>query len=162
VDIRTDTIYRLRDALIDQGRSPKAPTDTPTSHRQAAMERFAPFAETMYLMMIIDGDRDESELAAISGALHILSDGRLDDVALEELLALCATRADEYGIEGRLQFVGAGLAMDPLDRETAFSLAAAVAIADEILEEGESNLMDSIAEWYGISSRRRREILQLP
>jgi uncharacterized tellurite resistance protein B-like protein len=163
MNIDTSIIRRLRDGLVQRGSiSNDADLDTgiPAQYQQAVLERFAPFAETMYLMMLIDGHAASAELDAIHGAMQIMTDNTLDHETLNELFKRCAKGVDEYGVEGRLQFVGARLSADRVDRETAFSLAAAVAIADNELEEVEVTLMDSIAEWYGISSKRCKEILQ--
>ena len=163
MNIDTNIIRRLRDGLVQRGsmsNDADLDTDIPAQYQQAVLERFAPFAETMYLMMLIDGHAANAELDAIHGAMQIMTDNTLDHETLSEIFKRCAKEVDEYGVEGRLQFVGARLSADRVDRETAFSLAAAVAIADNELEEVEVTLMDSIAEWYGISSKRCKEILQ--
>jgi tellurite resistance protein len=163
MNIDTNTIRRLRDGLVKRGsisNDAELDADMPVLYQQAVLERFTPFAETMYLMMLIDGHADSVELDAIRGAMQILTDGTLDNEVLNGVFKRCAKKAEEYGVEGRLQFIGAHLSTDRVDRETAFSLAAAVAIADNKLEEVEIALMESIAEWYGISSKRCKEILQ--
>ena len=66
----------------------------------------------------------------------------------------------EQGVGARLQAVGGRICADRTDRETAFTLAAAVALADNRLLDEESLLVGSIAEWYGISDRRCAQILQ--
>ena len=163
MNIDTNTIRRLRDGLVKRGSissDAELDEDIPVLYQQAVLERFAPFAETMYLMMLIDGHAASVELDAIHGAMQILTDGILDHDVLDGIFKRCARKAEEYGVEGRLQFVGAQLSRDRVDRETAFSLAAAVAIADNKLEDMEVSLMESIAEWYGISGKRSREIVQ--
>ena len=163
MNIDTSIIRRLRDGLVQRGTiSNDAELDTglPAQYQQAVLERFAPFAETMYLMMLIDGHAANAELDAIRGAMQIMTDNTLDHAALNDVFELCAKGVEEYGVEGRLQFVGTRLSADRVDRETAFSLAAAVAIADKKVEAVEVSLMDSIAEWYGISSKRCKEMLQ--
>ncbi|MEH6606345.1 MAG: TerB family tellurite resistance protein [Pseudomonadales bacterium] len=163
MNIDTDTIRRLRDGLVQSGADTgdaNSKSEVSPAHQQAAVERFAPFAETMYLMMLVDGDAASIELDAIRGALQILTDGVLDETSLNDLFRHCAREVEKFGVEGRLQFVGARLSADRVDRETAFSLAAAVAIADNKIEDTENALMGSIAEWYGISGKRCKEILQ--
>jgi tellurite resistance protein len=59
-----------------------------------------------------------------------------------------------------LQAIGNHICADRSDRETGFTLAAAVALADDKVVAEESSLLASIAEWFGLSSRRSREILQ--
>jgi uncharacterized tellurite resistance protein B-like protein len=160
MDIDTQTIRRLRDALIEGGVQPAAVnTAAPGPGRQASLERVAPFVETMFLMMEADGHHDANEEAAIRGAMRTLTRGLLDDAELDSLLQTCALRLAEQGVEARLQALGNRICADRVDRETGFTLAAAIALADSEVAIEESALLVSIAEWYGISARRRREIL---
>jgi uncharacterized tellurite resistance protein B-like protein len=166
MNIDTVTIRRLRDALLASGRE-KDPGHVETGfpqddagRKQAALLRVAPFVETMYLMMAADEELCEAEEQAVRGALKVLTHGMLDDASLELLLADCEAMVQEQGVQARLQAVGARVCADRTDRETAFSLAAAIAMADNKLVNAESLLVDSIAEWYGISGRRCAEILQ--
>jgi len=164
VDINTQTVQRLREALLaagrlDPGQPGQAPGEQGSAHRQASINRFSPFAETLYLMMVIDDHTSDDELDAIRGAMHILTNGELGDSVLEDIFQRCAHRASEIGVENCLQGIGARLASDRLDRETAFSLAAAVALADGSLKDEESALMADIAEWFGISNKRAGELL---
>ena len=157
----TRTIRRLRDGLVERGNNKiPAGVEIPASYQDALLARFAPFAETMYLMMQIDGHSADTELDAIRGAMQVLTDGSLPDDTLNEIFQSCKRDVREHGVEIRLQAVGTRLSTDRVDRETAFTLAAAVAIADHKLEEEEVLLMESIAEWYGISNKRCREILE--
>jgi uncharacterized tellurite resistance protein B-like protein len=160
MEIDTQTIRRLRDALIEGGVQPAASNAAASAPgRQASLERVAPFVETMFLMMVADGHHDANEEAAIRGAMRTLTHGLLDDAELDSLLEACAGRLAEQGVEARLQAVGNRICADRVDRETGFTLAAAIALADSEVAIEESALLVSIAEWYGISTRRRREIL---
>ena len=164
--IDTTTIRRLRDALIANGRMALLPADEPNQGEradgkiQASVKRVAPFVETMYLMMIVDGELDQFEQDVIRGALRVLTHGVLREPELEQIIKRCEALAREQGVEARLEAVGSRLCADRMDREMAFSLAAAVAMADQTLAQEESSLVDSIAQWYGISSQRRAQILQ--
>lgn len=166
MNIDTTIIRRLRDALIAKGQVDQLPAAQSTGAErvggtvQASVNRVAPFVETMYLMMIVDGERDRVEQDVIRGALGVLTHGVLREAELEQILHSCEARAAEQGVEARLQAVGSRICADRMDRETAFSLAAAVALADGRLAREESGLVDSIAAWYGISSRRCAQILQ--
>ena len=165
LDIDTQTIKRLRDALIESGRLQEASEakESPNKiddRQQASIDRVAPFAETMYLMMMADGDAAEAEKDAIRGALLMLTHGFLESSILDGMLQRCELAAEEQGVEFRLQSIGAHLSADRQDRETAFTLAAAVAVADNQVAEEESTLIESIAEWYGISSKRSDQILR--
>jgi uncharacterized tellurite resistance protein B-like protein len=164
VNIDTGRIRRLRDALVESGRL-QAPVDLQgdrpaTRGRLAALDRVAPFVETMHLMMMVDGKGDKAEQEAIRGAMRVLTHGLLDDAELGELTQHIEQQVRDQGIEARLQAIGSRLCADRLDRETAFSLAAAMALADGRVVTEESLLVASIAEWFGVSGKRCREILQ--
>lgn len=161
MEIDTQTIRRLRDALIQGG---EQSSDDAVANsglgRQASIERVAPFVETMYLMMEADGLQDANEEAAIRGAMRTLTHGLLDDTELVALLESCADRLAQQGVEARLQAVGNRICANRIDRETGFTLAAVVALADSSVAAEESALLVSIADWYGVSARRRQEILE--
>jgi hypothetical protein len=165
LNIDTATIQRLRDALLESGRpAPDEPAtdqaEADSARAQAAVRRFAPFAETMYLMMMVDGDQNTLELDSIRGAMRILTSECLGDDVLDDIFRRCGIKVAEFGVNQCLRDIGARLSADRLDRETAFTLAAAVALADRQLLEQESSLMHSIAEWYGISGKRALQLLQ--
>jgi hypothetical protein len=84
----------------------------------------------------------------------------LREPELEQIIKRCEALAREQGVEARLEAVGSRLCADRMDREMAFSLAAVVALADQTLAREELRLIDSIAQWYGISSHRCAQILQ--
>ena len=165
MEIDTNTIRRLRDALLTSGQVEQSGTTGPAgamrmdSMSQASEHRVLPFIETMYLMMASDGEADSTEYDVIRGALRVLTHGLLDEAVLEQMLQNCEIQAREQGVEVRLQSVGSRICADRNDRETAFTLAAAVALADDRLLDEESLLVGSIAEWYGISERRCKQIL---
>ncbi len=163
MNIDTDRIRRLRDALVEGGRLAYAVDsegDRPPSRGTlAALERVAPFVETMYLMMMADGEREQPEQDAIR-AMRVLTHGLLDDGGLETLMQRFERQLHDQGVEARLQAIGGRICADRLDRETAFSLAAAMAVADDEVAKEESLLVASIAEWFGVSPRRSREILE--
>lgn len=162
-NIDTQTIRRLRDALIENGR---LGSDVPDSgqanddRQQTAINRVAPFVETMYLVMIADGHEADTEKEVILGALSMLTHGFLDSTALDSIVEHSAKATENQGVEQRLQTIGAQISAQRQDRETAFTLAAAVALADEQLDHREDSLIESIAEWYGVSTKRCNEILQ--
>ena len=163
MDIDTGTIRRLRDALIKGGRLSEsvASTSVTDARHQAAVERVSPLVEVMYLMMVIDGDIGDDERTAIQGAIKMLTDGMIAGSELDQLLAGFSGLVEQQGVEGRLQAIGNRICRDRLDRETAFTLAAAVAVADGKVVEEETLLVNSIAEWFGISSQRCKEILRV-
>ena len=161
MNIDTQTIRRLRDALLEHGRMTAATDEAAGSQsREASINRVAPFVETMYLVMVADGHHDEGEVAVIRGAMRTLAGNAVADADFDDLLQGCSERLEAQGVEGRLQSIGQRICADRVERETGFSLAAAVALADEAVVAEESSLLASIAEWYGLSAKRSQEILR--
>lgn len=164
LDLDTATIRRLRDALLASGRADEKVLESAAASTedrvQASVNRAAPFIETMYLVMVADGQADAAERDAIMGALSMLTHGFLDRTALDTILAQSEAAVAQSGVEARLQMIGARVGASRQDREIAFTLAAAVAMADEQVAGQEHALVQSIAEWYGLSGKRCRELLQ--
>ncbi|PCH52229.1 MAG: hypothetical protein COC20_03960 [Cellvibrionales bacterium] len=161
----TTTIRRLTDVLLENGQlQERAATSGDAKlegdRLQAVIDRVSPFAETMCLTMLADGEVAELERETIRGALQVLTDGALGQEILDDMLQRCEAVANEQGVEYRLQAIGAQLCASRQDREMAFTLAAAVAVADNEVAEEESSLVECIAEWYGVSSKRCQQILE--
>ena len=123
------------------------------------MRRIEPFAETMYLVMVADEQTDSTELAALTAALHILAGGQLDDSEFSTLLAQFAGTALRVGVEARIAQLGSLLSADREDRETAFTLAAVIALADGSVEREENNILELVREYFGISTKRANVLL---
>ncbi len=160
LDIDTATIRRLRDALLSQAEDPDAGAGAanPVRH-EALVARIAPFIETMYLVALADGHHSPEEMASVHGAIRLLSSGVLEAAALDQLITNCDAAIEQYGVEGVLQGLGNRLCANRADRETAFTLAAATALADAKVDDAETGLLRDIAEWFGVSSRRANELL---
>ena len=163
MEIDTKAIRRLRDGLLRSEPTPDGVDgvrEGETAERELAMlTRIKPFAETMYLVMMADGQSDSGERRAVMGALQLLTDGHLSTPALEKLLDLFDRDVSEQGAEARLMMIGSILGGDREGRETAFALAAAVALADSRVEVSENRVMAWVQEYFGISARRSAEIL---
>ncbi len=157
--INTSKVLRLKAALLEQGNIEVEVEEGIDSRQQASIARVSPFAETMFIMMMADGEAEEPELIAIKGALRILTDGLIGDDKLESLIQSFQDNISDCTPLQRLQVLGAQFNADRNEREIAFSLAAAVAAADDDFEAEELELMAQIAEWFGISDRRREAIL---
>ena len=84
MDIDTQTIRRLRDALIDSGRL--AAPGAGAGASDASINRVAPFVETMYLVMVADGHHDEDEVSVIRGAMRTLAGDSLADADFDALV----------------------------------------------------------------------------
>lgn len=162
MDIDTATIQRLRDALLEAGRVEPGSADGESGldYRQQTVDRFAPFAEVMYLVALADGHEDPAELDALKGAMHLLTANQLNDDTLTDIYQRCKHDVSEFGPQQCLERIGSRLARDRLGRETAFTLAAAVALADDDLHGEESALMADVAEYLGISNSAAKRLLQ--
>ncbi len=167
--IHTATITRLRDALLQSGRRPSivispayetlARSGLLSPEETAAVERIDPLAETMYLMMTADGEISEVEKDALRGAVRGLADNLIRTGTINVMLETFATKLREHGRDARLQEIAEALSDSPHEAESAFSLAAAIALADDSVHDSENEFINQLAEWFGISATRAEEIL---
>lgn len=167
--IRTPTIARLRDALIQSGRRPSsvvspayetlARSGLLTPQEVAALSRVEPLAETMFLMMSADGRLQDEELDAVRGAIRGLSDDLLHRGTIAVMLENFAERLERQGRDQRLREIAGELASAPAEAEGAFALAAAVALADDEVATQENELINELTIWFRISPGRANEIL---
>ena len=161
MNIDTTAIRRLRDHLLAHydsagsgGADPSAASQT-----EALTRRVDPFAETMYLVMIADGTPADEERRALIAAIDILTDGALGPAAIESMIVRFEETASGSGTEARLAQLGSRICADRDDRETAFSLGAVIALADEDVDVNENRALQWIRQYYGISERQAAEIL---
>lgn len=167
--IETATIRRLRDALLASGRRPSmvlspayetlAREGMLSPEETTALNRADPLAETMFLMMSADGKIADAEKDVVRGALRGLSDNLLRSGTINVMLENYAKRLAEQGRDERLREIAEEIAAEPAEAEGAFALAAAVALADEEVADEENELINQLAEWFGISEGRAGEIL---
>ncbi|MEB2311288.1 MAG: TerB family tellurite resistance protein [Sorangiineae bacterium] len=167
--IETATIRRLRDALLQSGRRPSTVLSSAyetlaragmlSPEESLALNRVDPLAETMFLMMSADGKVEEAELDAIRGAIRGLTDNLLRSGTINVMLENYAARLAEQGRDARLQEIAEEVAEEPSEAEGAFALAAAVALADDEIADEENELINQLAEWFGIAEERTNEIL---
>lgn len=164
MEIDTQAVRELRDSLIAQGRLSgvdESPHQALTRDQQdATLNRLEPFVETMYLVMMADQEEAPSEWNALRGAIRVFTEGLLAEQEIETMLARLAKRRREDGAEARLQVLGAHLCADRADREAAFALAAVTALADDTVAVEENRVLEDMADWYGISTKRRMTILE--
>jgi len=125
----------------------------------AALERIEPIGETMYLMMAADGQVNTAEKDAIRGAIRGLTGDLLRSGTIEAMMANYASRLLEQGRDARLQEVAECLSEIPLEAESAFALAAAIALADDQVAEEENQFINQLAEWFGLTAQRAESIL---
>lgn len=167
--LETTTIRRLRDALLQSGRRPSVVLSSAyeTLARQgmlspeesAALNRVDPLAETMFLMMSADGKVEDAERDAVRGAIRGLTDNLLRSGTINVMLENYGKRLEEQGRDARLQEIADEIAEEPTEAEGAFALAAAVALADDEVDDAENEFINQLAEWFGIAEDRANDIL---
>jgi tellurite resistance protein len=162
--IQTATIVRLRDALLQSGRRPSvvlsSAYETLAAHgllspeESTAIDRVDLLGETMYLMMTADERVADAELDALRGAIRGLTDNLLRSGTINVMLQTYATRLGEQGRDTRLREIAEALSEHPREAEGAFTLAAAMALADDAVHNSENQLINQLAQWLGISAQR--------
>lgn len=168
--IQTATITRLRDTLLQSGRREAVVVTSAyeTLAREglldddetSAVEQVSPLAETMFLMMAADGSLAEQERDALRGAVIGLSSDKIHPGTINVMLESFQVLLDKEGRDERLKKIAVQIKDDPNQSEGAFALAAAIALADDNVEEGETAVMKQLAEWFEISEERQHAILQ--
>jgi len=161
MEINSGAIRRLRDHLLtDLNSSGPESQAGSVPAEEAVIRRLEPFAETMYLVMMADGEPAATERQALSAALGVLSDGQIRQPEIDSMLGRFEERARNAGGEARLAQLGAHLSADRDDRETAFCLGAVMALADNRVDVRENQALHWVQEYFGLSDRRVAEILQ--
>lgn len=167
--LKTKTILRLRDALLQSGRRPSfvASSAYETLTREGllspeevgALTRVDPVAETMFLMMAADNKVTDTEREAVRGAIRGLTNSGLRTGTINVMLENYERRLATDGRETRLREIAETIAEEPTEAESAFALAAAVALADDEVADEENAFINQLAEWFGLSPERSAEIL---
>jgi tellurite resistance protein len=169
--IHSQTIERLRDALLTSGRR-SAPVQSSafeilaragllSAAEKAAVARVEPLAEVMFLVMAADAMVAESEMSAIRGAIRGMSGDLLNDGTIQVMIETFALRLRDQGPTVRLEQVATALRSDQNDAESAFCLAAALALADNSVVDSESRVLDELASVLGFSESDKNRILGL-
>jgi len=169
VKLKTRTIERLRDALLESGRRPSVVVSSAyeTLTREgllspeeiAALNRVDPLAETMFLMMAADGKLTPDEHDAVRGGVRGLTDDVLRVGTINVMLENYQRRLKAEGRDERLRQIAESISEQASEAESAFALAAAVALADDDVAEEENAFINQLANWFGISPERAAAIL---
>ncbi len=169
IKIRRATISRLRDRLKETGSRPSLVVTSSDGvlaragllppAEAAAVQSVEPVVEMMFLMMAADGNIGDEERVVIRGAVRELSDGFIRSATLEQMLAAYEQNLQRDGQDARVQHVIEMLQDDRAGAESAFVLAAAVAFADEEIQDAENELLDAFAERAGIPEERANQLL---
>ena len=169
MNVKTQTIARLRDALLESGRRPSAVLSSAyetltragllSPEEMAALNRVEPLTETMFLMMSVDGTVADVERDAVRGAIRGLTGNVLRTGTINVMLENYAERLATQGRDQRLHEIAEEIAEAPGEAEAAFTLAAAIAYADDEVDASENEFINQLADWFGIESSRAEEIL---
>jgi tellurite resistance protein len=167
--IKTVTIERLRDSLLQSGRRPSMVMSSAyetltregmlSPEEASALNRVDPLAEAMFLMMSADGKVSDQERDAVRGAIRGLTDDVLRSGTINVMLENYAKRLAEQGRDARLREIASDIAEETSEAEGAFALSAAIALADDEVADEENDLINQLAEWFGINAARASQIL---
>ena len=167
--IQTATIERMRDALLQSGRRPSMVASSAyetltragllSPEEVGAINRVEPLAETMFLMMAADGKLAEAEQDAVRGAIRGLTNNLLRTGTINVMVESYQKRLLESSRDVRLHEIAEELAQNPQEAESAFALAAAVALADDEVSDEENAFINQLADWFGIADERAGQIL---
>jgi tellurite resistance protein len=165
ISLKPETLQRIRDHFLEVGQPASVSflqhrkiEDDPFHGDEDARRRFEALFEAMYLMIAADGEVAEEEREVLRGAVRGLTDNSFRTVHMDKLIETCRERAKE-GTKARLATIGPILKEDPALVEAAFSLAAAVAFADEDIKDAENDLINDLADALDISGDRAEELL---
>lgn len=159
-------INRLRDHLMELSTHSIPPqhgalrAESASPEERALMRRFRPFAELFYMVAAADGQVDEDEQSLILGAFRALTGGAVRRERLEELCRDLEEMRASQGWEDRLEAVCSELAQDHQDAELAFTLASAVALADDRVTENEEELLMTLGDWLNIRNSRSKILIE--
>lgn len=162
MNLDTLAVRRVRDHLMAylDGQPDEVAGAAPVPPDGALLRRVEPLAETLYLVMMADGEPASEERRALSAAVNLLTGGRIAAPDLDLMLEGFAEGLRRDGLEGRIARLGGHLAADPQSREAAFVLAAAMVLADQRIDIGEHRVMVWVREYFGVSDRRMAALLE--
>ena len=160
MNINTTAIRRLRDALLSK--SPATQTDPhgAAGHGEAILRRVEPFAETMFLVMVADDEAETAEHQALHAAIGILTGSSIGPSQIDAMIDGFHARLAASSAEARLAHIGASFGAEREDREIAFTLAAAMALADDRIALVESRTLGWVREYFGISDQRLGALIE--
>jgi uncharacterized tellurite resistance protein B-like protein len=165
IRLQPQTLQRIRDHFLEVGQPASVSflrhrevEDDPFQGDPDAKRRFEALFEAMFLMIAADGEVAEEEREVLRGAVRGLTDNAVRTVHIEKLVETCKERAKE-GTAARLAAIAPTLTEDPALVDAAFSLAAAIAFADQEIKDAENDLINDLAEALGIDGDRADQLL---
>jgi tellurite resistance protein len=125
----------------------------------AVVQRVSPMCEVLYLLLVADEHHDPREDEVLRGAVRALTDGALRSRDIDDMITFYAARLEGQSRQERLEQVTAQLALDRSDAEAAFTLAAAMVIADERPDQREKAMLEELRDLLAISLKRAQTLL---
>lgn len=160
MQLRTKTIERLRDALLASGKRKSSVSSSAyrtllregllSDAENEAVERIAPAAEAMFLVIAADHQITDTELAALRGAIRGLTGDALSDELVQVLMEQFALKLRDEGRDARLREI-AKTTLDAGEALNTFSLAAAVALADDQVADSENTVLAALKRSFELT-----------
>ena len=164
ITLQDKTLKRIRDELLEVGQPPSvhfmnvADVEDPFAGDPDAKRRFEALFEVMYLMVTADQNVADVEREVLRGAVRGLTEHAVRTKHIEKLFEQCAELAKQ-GVRTRLAAVAPILKEDPALVDAAFSLAAALAFADQEIQDSENELINDLADALGLDAARADDLL---
>lgn len=165
IKLQPKTLERIRDHFREVGQPASIaftklpPDDDPFKGDADAKRRFEALFESMFLMISADGSVADEEREVLRGAVRGLTDNAVRSAHIEKLFEACQKSLEADGRDKRLDAIAPILKEDPALTEAAFSLAAAIAFADDEIQDEENELINQLAEILGLEGERADELL---
>jgi tellurite resistance protein len=164
IQLQDKTLKRIRDELLEVGQPPSvhfmkvADVEDPFAGDPDAKRRFEALFEVMYLMVMADNNVADVEREVLRGAVRGLTEHSVRTHHIEKLFEKCA-ELSKQGVNVRLKAVAPIIKEDPALVDAAFSLAAALAFADNEIQDSENELINDLADVLGLDTERADELL---
>lgn len=115
----------------------------------AVLNRVAPIAEALFLVMSADGVCTLEEKVALRGALRTITDDDLSEPAIRALVERLDSSLGSERLSDRVSRVASQLAGDRADSKVAIELAAALITSDGTVTDDERLVLGQLAEETG-------------
>jgi tellurite resistance protein len=164
IELQPKTLQRIRDHLLEVGQPPSVhfmrvlPADEPFAGDPDAKKRFEALFEAMYLMVVVDGEVADAEREVLRGAVRGLTDNSVRTAHIDKLFERMNEQVKQ-GVNQRIAAIAPILKEDPALTEAAFSLASAIAFADNEIKDEENDLINNLAEALELDPERAEELL---
>jgi tellurite resistance protein len=162
--LENQTVARLRDRLKARGERPSLFATDLTALAQSSVPpdvllRFDALCEAMYLMASADGKVAPEEEDTLRGAIRELSEGNVRSQHIRSMMEGAQSRLAKEGVDARIKAVAEKLGEDEASADAAFVLAAAVAFADDKIEDSENDVLNSLADALGMDADHAEKLL---